>query len=115
MKITVMFAASALFLCGCAATEPELNADLEAVFAASAAAEMAYAAHPGADPAKVAEAHRLLIAAQAALLGWEQSKAPSAAAAAQAAAAALAAYVAAAPAAAVPAVPAAPAPGTGPG
>ncbi len=84
-------------LAGCAGGSSTINADLNAAFSVAAAAEAAYAAQPGAAPAVVAEMQRLLAAAQAALLAWNQSGAQTDQAIADAAIAALMSYEASAP------------------
>jgi hypothetical protein len=86
-----------VWLTGCAATQQQEAADLTAAFNVAAAAEVAYAASPLANPQNVAQAARLLAAAQAALLTWSNSTAPADQTAANAAVAALVAYEASLP------------------
>jgi hypothetical protein len=90
-----------LCLAACANTKPEQVADLTAAYNVAAAAEAVYAADASANGAKVAEAQRLLSAAQAALLTWSNSSLPADQTAASAAIAALVAYEASLPATSV--------------
>jgi len=62
----------------------------------AAAAEAAYAAHPGANPKTVAQMSQMLAAAQAALVSWTNAQTPGNQAAVSAALAALVAYEASA-------------------
>ena len=86
-----------LTLSACALTRQEQTVDATAAFNIAVAAEAAYAGQPGADPRKVAEAARLLSAAQAALLTWSNSASPDDQVALNAAVAALVAYEAGVP------------------
>jgi hypothetical protein len=99
MRRMMMPVACGLLLAGCAMTKPEAAADLNAAFNVAAAAEAAYAAHPGADPKTVAKMEQMLNAAQAALVSWTNSQSPADQAALNAAVAALVAYEASAQAA----------------
>jgi nucleoid-associated protein YgaU len=86
-----------LALPACTLTKQAQTVDATAAFNIAAAAEAGYAGQPGADPRKVAEAARLLSAAQAALLTWSNSANPDDQAALNAAIAALVAYEAGLP------------------
>ena len=99
MRAMMICAAVSIALSACAMTPQQTAVDLNAAYDVAAAAEAAYAARPNADPAQVAEAHRLLAAAQAAILTAESSTAPVDQTAAAAAVAALVAYQVAQPAA----------------
>ena len=92
MRAYLLAPLAGLLLAGCAATQTQQNAELTAAFNVAAAAEAAYAASPGADAKKVAEAARLLAAAQAALFSWTNSSDPADRKLADAAIAALVAY-----------------------
>jgi hypothetical protein len=83
-------------LCACAVSQPEAAADLNAGFNVAAAAEAAYAAHPGANAKTTAEMAQLLSAAQAALISWTNSQSTGDQAIVTAAIAALVAYEASA-------------------
>jgi hypothetical protein len=96
MRMVYLGVAGCLMAAGCAATKPETVADLNAAYNVAAAADAAYAAHPGADPKVVAEMARLLSASQAALVTWSNSTLPADQAAASAAISALVAYEASA-------------------
>ena len=86
---------TAAALTGCSASTPELTADLTASYNVAAAAEAAYAAHPGANPKIVQQMQYLLAGAQAALFSYENSPSSGSATALKAAVAALIAYEAA--------------------
>jgi hypothetical protein len=81
---------------GCAATKPEISADLTAGLTVAAAAESAYAAQSSADPKVLAQLGRLLASAQAAVTAWQMSSSPADQAVASAAIAALVEYEASA-------------------
>jgi hypothetical protein len=98
MRISATACLALLGLSACALTKQEQTVDANAAFNVAAAAEAAYAAQPGANPQKVAEAARLLSAAQAALLTWSNSNSSDDATALNAAVAALVAYEAGLPA-----------------
>jgi hypothetical protein len=98
MRRIVMCGVAGVWLSACAMTPQETAVDLNAAYDVAAAAEAAYAARPDADPVKVAEATRLLAAAQAAILTSTNSSSPADQTAAAAAVAALVAYQAALPA-----------------
>jgi hypothetical protein len=87
--------AGALLLAGCAMTQTQAAADLNAAFNVAAAGEAAYAVQPGANPKIVAQMSQLLSAAQAALLTWTNSQSTGDQATLNAAIAALVAYEAA--------------------
>ncbi len=91
-RTSSLYAATCLVLGGCATASPEESADLNVAFNVAAASEAAFAAHPGANPATVAEMAQLLSAAQAALLTWTNSTSPADQTAANAAVAALVAF-----------------------
>ena len=93
--MTRIFAAAialSVSLAGCAASTPEVAADLAVALDVAATAEGAYAARPGADPTKVAELSRLLAVAQAAVTSWQASSLPADQAIASAAISALVEY-----------------------
>ena len=79
-------------LAGCATKTGPGQADLQTALSVASAAEAAYAATPGADPATVRKASALVAAAQAALITWDASGAAPDASAAEAAIAALTVY-----------------------
>jgi len=85
-----------LSLCGCAASKPQVAADLSVALDVAAVAEGAYAARPNADPKTVAQLSRLLSVAQAAVTAWQASTQPNDEAVASAAIAALVQYEASA-------------------
>ena len=93
-RVIACFAGAAL-LGGCAMTQPQAAADLNAAYNVAAAGEAAYAAQPGANPKTVAQMSQLLSAAQAALITWTNSQSSGSQAAVTAAIAALVAYEAA--------------------
>ena len=95
--VIVATVALCTLLCGCVADRATVGTDLTAAVGVAAAAEGFYAAQPGADPTKVAEWSRLLVAAQAAVASWQASTTPADEATARAAVAALLAYNSAAP------------------
>jgi hypothetical protein len=84
--------AVSLGLAGCAASKPEVAADLTVALDVAAAAEGVYAARPSADPQKVATLSRLLSVAQAAVASWQASSLPADQAIASAAISALVEY-----------------------
>ena len=96
--IAALGMAMAAALPACTLTPAQQTTDATMAFNVAAAAEAVYAAQPNADPKKVAEAARLLSGAQAALLTWSNSSAPSDLTALNAAVAALMAYEATLPA-----------------
>jgi len=87
-----LIATATVVLAGCSSVTPQTSADLNVAYNLAAAAEAAYAAQPGANPGTTAQLMHLLSAAQAALLTWQNSSAPSDQTAANAAIAALVAY-----------------------
>jgi Skp family chaperone for outer membrane proteins len=97
MRIFTLAALASIGLSACTLTKQQQTVDATAAFNVAAAAEAAYAGQPGADPKKVAEAARLLAAAQAALLTWSNSSSPDDETALSAAVAALVAYEAGLP------------------
>ena len=97
MKLALIsLALSSVLIAGCAVSQPEAAADLNVAFNVAAAAEAAYAAHPGANPKTLAQMSQLLSAAQAALVSWTNSPTPGEQAGLNAAIAALIAYEASA-------------------
>ena len=88
--------AVSLSLAGCAASKPEVAADLTVALDVAATAEGVYAARPDADPEKVAAVQRLLAVAQAAVASWQSSALPADQAIASAAISALVEYEASA-------------------
>jgi hypothetical protein len=97
MRRFTLIAAATMSLAGCAASKQQSATELTAAYDVAAAAEAAYAARPGANPARVAQAARLLSAAQAALLTGSNSRSTADQTALNAAIAALVAYQAAVP------------------
>jgi hypothetical protein len=95
-RATTLLLLSSILVAGCAMSQPEAAADLNAAFNVAAAAEAVYAAHPGANPKTVAEMSQMLSAAQAALVSWTNSPTPGGQAGVNAAIAALIAYEASA-------------------
>ena len=77
---------------GCATARPQVSVDLTVGLNVASAAEAAYAARSDADPKVVAQAVRLLAAAQAAVSAWVASSSSADQATASAAVAALLTY-----------------------
>jgi len=97
MRTGLIGAASALFvLGGCSGNKPQIAADLNVALDVAAAAEVAYAARPTADPKTVAQLSGLLTAAQSAVASWQASTKPEDQAIASSAVAALVEYEASA-------------------
>ena len=96
MRFSLIPLATAAMLGACAPGNPIATADMNAALTVAGAAEAAYAAQRGADPATVAQLQRLLLAAQSAFAAWQTNQGSAEQAALSAAINALVVYEASA-------------------
>jgi len=95
-RVTGVAGVVAFALGGCAASKPQVAADLQVAFDVASGLQSVYAAQPAADPKIVAELSRRLAAAQTAVTTWQSSTRPADQALASAAIAAVLDYEASA-------------------